>query len=491
MRFLRRALGGLFLLALTFGLLAWGGRTVYLAAMQAMAPAEPGGPARERVFAANLLTVRLQTITPELVAFGEVRSRRTLELRAPAGGAVVALAAGFEDGAPVTAGQLLLRTDPADAKAARDLAQSDVATAEAEVREAESAILLAQDELTAAEAQVGLRRQALERQRNLLTRGAGTEATVEAAELAASGGAQSVLSARSALAQAAARRDQAVGAVARARIALAEAERAVQDTELRAEFSGILAGVSVVAGGVVQSGEKIGQIIDPDALEVSFRLSTSQYARLLDPQGGMIPASVSVRLDVPGAEIATTGRLARVGAMVGEGQTGRLVYAGLESARGFRPGDFVTVRVAEPEMTGVALLPATAVDAAGTVLVLGDEDRLDLASVQVLRRQGDDVIVQATALAGREVVAERSPLLGAGIRVRPIRPGAAGNDEAVGAAAELEMVALTPERRAALVEFVEASQRMPGDVKATILAQLKQDLVPAPVIARLEARMGG
>lgn len=488
MGFLRRSLGGLFLLALTLGLLSWGAQVVWLAVQVAMAPPEPGGPARERVFAANVLRVEARTITPELTAFGEVRSRRTLEVRAPAGGTVIALADGFADGAEVAAGQVLVRIDPGNAQAARDVAASDMATAEAEAREAARAIPLARDELAGAEAQAALRARALERQQSLVARGAGTEALVQEAELAQNAAAQAVLAARANVAAAEARLDQAGAKQDRAQIALAGAERALGNLAVRAEFGGVLAGVSVVAGGIVSPNEKLVQIIDPAALEVSFRLSTSQYARLLDAQGALIPAQLTIALDVGGAQIATSGRLARVGAEVGAGQTGRLIYADLAAARGFRPGDFVTVRIAEPDLANVALLPASAVGADGRVLVLGPGDRLDLVAAEVLRRQGDDVIVAGGGLAGREVVAERTPLLGAGIKVDPQRPGQVAAPDAEASA---EMVAVSAERRAELVALVEANTRLGADIKAQILAQLAQDLVPVAVIDRLTAKMGG
>lgn len=161
-----------------------------------------------------------------------------------------------------------------------------------------------------------------------------------------------------------------------------------------------------------------------------------------------------------------------------------MVDAALDGAAGLRPGDFVTVAVEEPALEGVADLPATAVDAAGRVLALGAEDRLEEVAVEVLRRQGDRVIVAPGALAGREVVAERSPLLGAGIKVRPVRAGVAEE-------ARAEVVALTPERRAALIAAVEGNDGMPAAVKAEVLEQLQADRVPAALVARIEARAGG
>lgn len=497
MLFLRRSLTGLFLLAVTLALLALAVETLRSAVEARRAGADRGPPARERVFAVNVVTPEAGTVTPLLTAFGELRSRRTLELRAPAGGVVTELAAGFEDGAEVTEGQLLLRIDPADAEAARALAEADLRRAEAEERDALRMLALARDELAAAEAQAALRAQALERQRSLAARGVGSEAAVETAELAAAAAEQAVLARRQAVAQAETRRDQAATALARQRIALAEAERRLADTALHAPFSGTLADVSVVAGGIVAPNERLGRIIDPEALEVAFRLSTAQYARLLDAEGALLPLRVEVVLEATGFGITATGRIARVSGAVGEGQAGRLVYARLEGApRGLRPGDFVEVRVEEPPLEGVAVLPAAAVGPAGSVLVLGAEDRLEEVAVEILRRQGEQVIVPAAGIAGRQVVAERAPMLGAGIRVRPIpapSAGAAGGGAAAAPPGEEEapaLVELSPERRARLIAYVEGNARLPQAVRARLLAQLAEERVPREVVARIEAQMG-
>ncbi|MFA5537724.1 MAG: HlyD family efflux transporter periplasmic adaptor subunit [Gemmobacter sp.] len=489
MRFLGRGLIGLFMLAATLGILAVAGHGLWSAFQVRWAEQAAPGIVRERVFAANMIPVTMGTVTPEMELFGEIRARRTLELRAPRGGTVIELAEGFEDGGFVGAGTVLMRLDPADAIAARDLAANDLARAEAEVRDAARGLALSRDELVAAEAQASLRDQAVARQQTLLDRGVGSEAARETAALAAASADQAALSRRMAVASAEARVDQADSALARARITLSEAERILRDTELSAEFDGVLADVAVVSGGIVSPNERIARLIDPDALEVAFRVSNAQYSRLLDSAGRLIPAPVEVALDVTGTEIATTGTLARASGAVGEGQTGRLLYAALAAPRGFLPGDFVTLRLAEPELTGVAMLPATALGTGDTVLALGPEDRLEPVPVTVLRRQGDRVIVSAPeALEGREIVAERSPLLGAGIKVRPMRqPGA----EAAAAPALPDLIRLTPQHRAALVALVEANGRMPAEARSRILAQLAQDEVPAGIIARIEQRTGG
>ena len=113
MRFLRKSLTGLFLLSLTLGLLGFAGIMVRDAVQARMAEEARVPQARERVFAVNVVPVAFETVTPVLTSFGEVQSRRTLELRAAASGAVVELDPEFVEGGQVEAGQLLARIDPA------------------------------------------------------------------------------------------------------------------------------------------------------------------------------------------------------------------------------------------------------------------------------------------------------------------------------------------------------------------------------------------
>ncbi|KIN62110.1 Efflux transporter, RND family, MFP subunit [Sulfitobacter noctilucicola] len=483
MRFLRQSMIGLFLASITLGLLVFAVTLVGGALQERMAETSKAPPARERVFSVNVVTAQPQDVVPVLETFGEVQSRRLLELRAAVAGRVVELADGFEDGGEIKAGQVLVQLDPADAQAAVERADSDVADALAEGRDATRSLELALAELAATEDQAALRERAFERQQDLADRGVGTATTVETAELAASAARQAVVSRRQAVAQAEARLDQTTTGLARARLALAEAERRLEDTTLTAPFDGTLSSTSVVVGRLVLTNEQLAELIDPRDLEVSFRLSTAQYARLLDENGQILGADVTARLDVAGVDLEAQGRISRASAGAGEGATGRLVFAALRDAKGFKTGDFVTVRVQEPELKGVVRLPASAVDANNEVLVLGEENRLEAVEVSLLRRQGDEVLVRGPILE-RKVVEARSPLLGAGISVKPIERDAQVSNEP-------EMLELTEERRARLVAFVEGNTRMPEEAKARTLARLAEPQVPAQMVARIESRMGG
>lgn len=489
MRFLTRSLIALFLAALSFGALAYAGYTL-VSAIQTRAEVPSGGPGqggRERVFTVRALQVTPGEVTPVLSAFGEVRTRRSLELRAPVGGQVLEVAPGFEDGAEVVEGQLLFRIDPADAEAALALAASNRARAEAELRDAIRALDLAAEDVAAARAQYDLRARALERRQGLADRGVSTEAALEEAELALASARQAVVSRRQAEAQAEARRDQARSALEREQISFAEAERRLADTRVYAGFSGTLADVSIVEGRIVGTQDQLARIIDAQALEVSVRVSTAQYLRLIDDAGRLLSSEAEVALEVAGYEITSPGRVLRASATVAQGQSGRLLFVELAAPRGFRPGDFVTVRLNEPALQDVALLPATAVNPASNVLVINADNRLEAMPVTVLRRQGDNVLIEASALAGKEIVREIGPSLGAGILVRPQRETPTG-----GVVTDMpEMVTLDPERRARLIAQVEGNTQMPEPVRARMIAQLAEDAVPATMLERLENGGGG
>jgi multidrug efflux pump subunit AcrA (membrane-fusion protein) len=249
----------------------------------------------------------------------------------------------------------------------------------------------------------------------------------------------------------------------------------------------VLAEVDVAAGRLVGRNERLARLIDDTALEVSFRISTAQYARLIGEDGSLPQVPVRVVLDVFGLDLSADAVLTRESGSVGEGQSGRVLFARIEDARGLRVGDFVRVEVEEPPLAGVARLPATALGSDGRVLVLGEEDRLSAAEVVLMRRQGDDVLVSVPPeLAGREVVAARTPVLGDGIRVNPFRRDAEGRAEAEAP----QTIALDPDRRARLIGFVENNSFIPEDVRNRMIQQLNEPEVPAQMVARIEARMG-
>ena len=482
MRFLLRSLLGLALFASAIGVVAWGA----LSFIEARG-ARDGGPSRkagtERVFAVDMGVIENATVHPRITAYGDIRSWRSLELRATSGGYIVELSDRFRDGERVAKGDVLFRMDPEDAEDAVADARAALDEAEADLAEAKQAVAVAAQELVASETQRDLRGNALERREGLRSRGVSTAAEVEEAEMAFAASEQTVASREQMLLAAEVKIQRSELRVQRAEIALKNAERNLADTTQRAPFSGLLSGVSAVMGGLATPNERLGVLIDPTALEAAFRVTNAQYARLLDANGSLQNIPVEVSLELDEKPVTTIGVIERAGAEIGAGETGRLIYArlDLDDANVFRPGDFVTVAIDEPPISGVAELPASAVTEDGELLIVGEDNRLVAAETRILRRLADAVVVQG-APDGARYVRERAPQLGAGIRVRPINPPAGAEVAA--------MIELDPERQQRLIGFVEDSQKMPTDMKVRVLGALRSGKAPADMVERIEARMG-
>ena len=478
MRFLIRAVVGLGLLAATLGLLVMAVGTIYTAYEVKRDAGNRPRVARERSFSANVEQLKLQEVWPVIETFGEVRSGRTMELRAASGGAIVELSDGFREGGTVDSGELLFRTDPASAEASYRLAEAELAEAKAELSEAERAIQLANDDLDVAKSQLALRLSALERQDALTKRGVGTEVALETAGLAAASARQSVVGKQIGLSQAEARMERARLGLARREIALSEARRQLDDTRVSAEFAGVLTGITNVLGELVNANESLGQLIDPTALEVVFRVSSQEFERLVTADGGL--EAVSIDVVYGPADTRIEARISRAGASVGEGQTGRELYASLgETAATFlRPGDFVSVTIQEPPLQDVAIIPATAASSANEILVVGEDNRLRPLTVSVLRRQRDTLVIGGDGVDGATVVLERVPQLGAGIRIQPRQPDAPEFEE-------VELVTLTAEEQETMTRALQANNRMPAEIRDRILAQVSEGKVPAGSIDRL------
>lgn len=483
MRFLMRSAAGALYLLIGAGLILWGGWRV-------METERDGGSARrlaapaERVFAVDIREIRAGEARPVISAFGEISSWRTLDLRAAAGGRIVELAETFRDGAEVKAGDVLARIDPQEYEAR--VADADVALreAEADLAEARQAVVISRLEAESAETQRALRESGAARRRDLARLGISTSAELEEAEMSLAAAEQALASRRQATISAEIRIDRALLTLDRARIALEEARRTLADTVIRAPFDGVVSDVAVVLGGLVAPNERLGALIDPAALEAAFRVTNAQFARLTDDAGRLVERPVAVSLPLEGAPVSTTGVIERAGAVVGAGETGRLVYARLDlsGATLFRPGDFVSVRVEEPPLADVATIPATAANEAGELLLVDGESRLRPLLVTILRRQGDDLIVSG-APDGALYVAARAPQLGPGVLVKPLEGEAAPR---------LGFIDLDPERQRRLIRFVETAPPDPEEdpARARTLEALKSGRAPAAMVEEIETRMG-
>lgn len=486
-----RAAFGLVIAALSLALVLLAVGQVYQALSVAGSEAPEARKPKTRTYKVAVETLEAVNFVPTIAAYGRVESANTLVVRSDVAGEITHLADHFVSGGTVHQGDLLFQIDPSRLETALALAKVDLQEALADVAEAESALELTLLEVDSARTQLELRRSALARQQDLQKRGLTTNSDVDAAILAFSVAEQTLIGRTQLKAQNEAKLEQSKIAVERRQIALNEAERTLKDASFYAPFDGILANVSGVLGGTVSVNEKLADLIDPNALEIPFRVTNTQFSRLLNDQGNLRKVELTASLQTGRQRFDLVAKLDRVSAEVGEGQVGRLVYARINADQPnlVMPGDFVSLSIPERQLQDVFLLPATAITADGRVLLLGEGNRLIDQPVNVIRQQGDQVVVKGLN-AGDHFVVARAPELGSGVTVETV----AATESALSVpqsseSAEPDTIALDDERRAKLIAFVEGNEGMQAASKERVLAELAKPEVSREVVEKFEAKM--
>lgn len=487
MTFIFRALSGLFLLVLTAGFIAFGAWK-FISAQNAE-ESTAGHSVGERSFIVNTATLESIVANPVITTYGEIRSWRSLVLRTPVAGAVVEITDSFRNGVAVTKGALLFIVDPEDYRSQTEDAGAALAEALSEQEEANETLVFSTRELEAAQKQLTLQKSELIRQRQLLERGLATESNVTSTEMAYTSADQTQISRGQALVAATKRVELAKLKIQRARIALAESQRDLDETGVYAPFNGVLTGVDLQLGQRLATHDEVATLVDPAALEAVFRVPNSKFARIVADNGKLLTQNVTIELELGEKTVTVPGILDRVDARIEPGQSGRLVYAALSTRKEtvLLPGDFVTVYISEPPLESVSVIPATAATDDGKILIVETDSRLRESRVEILRRNKDQLIVRPLEF-GITYVTERVPQLATGVKVKIQGHGIAqaGHSKSGTAGGTIE---LDDHRRAALIASVEQNTSMPEDRKIKVLESLKSTTVSREMVEHIESSM--
>lgn len=188
---------------------------------------------------------------------------------------------------------------------------------------------------------------------------------------------------------------------------------ALQDTEIRAPFSGMIVERSVSPGEYVRPDSKVVSLVDVDSLRVELTVPEADV--------GFIKQGMTVDFRTASDDSKVhQGRIRYVGPSVRRQTRDAVVEAVVKNdGRVLRPGMFVTARVALGDQT-LPAVPAAAIKADGTLrhvfAVAGNrlEDRL----VQVGDTHEGQVPIVSGLKAGEKVVAQITPEVRDGARVK-------------------------------------------------------------------------
>lgn len=390
--FFTRALTGFAMVAVSVTAIGMGGYRLVSALSPDGDRPSASSPAVTQV---SLISPTPTQFAPVLIAQGRIQAGRQFRVNLPVSGTLAELNPRLIAGETVAAGELLAALDPIPFQDAIRNRQLDLNGAINDLAEAEQRLSLAQQEWQAAIEQRGLRQRQLERIETLNQRQLSSRLDLETAEVTLATAVQAELAKNSQRINAQTAVDRAQLNVQRAELALAQAQRSLNDSRLTAPFTGVVDGVTAKLGDQIGAGQTLGVLTDVSQLEVTFSTQNPRVMRLMQPDGqAPLPLPAQVGLTIGSLEYSQPATLARVTATGDLASGGRQLVAKLEPVPNslLRPGDFVQVAIREPKRDDVAWIPSDALSDDQSIFTV-QGGRLEKLPVQVLERQVDRVLI--------------------------------------------------------------------------------------------------
>ncbi len=491
MNFLLRSFLGLIILSITLGFLIFGSLVLIEALKKRSEKSDNRRFQKERVFAVNVETLNKQIASPKILSYGEIYSKRMLEIRPLVSGRLDYVSEKFVEGGYVKSGDILFRLNQKDYLNELEIAEIDLDDTKAQLSEAISKLDYANLEFEVSESQLNLRKNALDRQTQLAESGLITSSQLENTQLAYSSSKQQFLNKQNLVKSSKNAIDKLKIQLKRRSISIDKAKRNLDETEIKAPFDGIIASVNILPGSVINKNEKLGTLLDPNSLEVMFNLSANEFARVIDKDGKLLNLDITAYLKLSNKDIPFSGKIERINPEIINIGSGRKLFASINLGENktLRPGDFVVLEIKEPFLKNITVLPSSAVTIDGKIFILEEDNRLKEIEVTILRRQGNEVIVSG-APTDKEYVMQRSPQLGNGLKIKPLRKKDREISNSVNLSKNNELVTISPEKQKKLINILDKLDRMPKSVKDRLYEEINSGKIKAKTLKRLEKNMG-
>ena len=491
MNFLLRSFLGLIILSITLGFLIFGSLVLIEALKKRSEKSDNRRFQKERVFAVNVETLNKQIASPKILSYGEIYSKRMLEIRPLVSGRLDYVSEKFVEGGYVKSGDILFRLNQKDYLNELEIAEIDLEDTKAQLSEAISKLDYANLEFEVSESQLNLRKNALDRQTQLAESGLITSSQLENTQLAYSSSKQQFLNKQNLVKSSKNAIDKLKIQLKRRSISIDKAKRNLDETEIKAPFDGIIASVNILPGSVINKNEKLGTLLDPNSLEVMFNLSANEFARVIDKDGKLLNLDITAYLKLSNNDIPFSGKIERINPEILNIGSGRKLFASINLGENktLRPGDFVVLEIKEPSLKNITVLPSSAVTIDGKIFILEEDNRLKEIEVTILRRQGNEVIVSG-APTDKEYVMQRSPQLGNGLKIKPLRKKDREISNSVNLSKNNELVTISPEKQKKLINILDKLDRMPKSVKDRLYEEINSGKIKAKTLKRLEKNMG-
>ncbi len=220
--------------------------------------------------------------------------------------------------------------------------------------------------------------------------------------------------------------------VAAARAAVSQAGLNLKRTRLVAPFNGYVRTEKVEVGQYVKSGTNVATLGGTDEVEIVVPLPLEEldWIDLPKRNGQINNVSVEVRLTLGNRLSTWTGQVRRLlGDINPQNRMASLVVSvsdpfgrsnsAEKTAVQLAPGTFVEVRVQGRLLSGVVVVPRLALHDHDTVWVVDEQQTLRIRSVEVVRREKEEVLLSGGLQAGEKIVLTNLSGAADGMKLRP------------------------------------------------------------------------
>ncbi|MDJ0612401.1 MAG: efflux RND transporter periplasmic adaptor subunit [Rhizobiaceae bacterium] len=381
----------------------------------------PSRPPFQTTYTVNTIIAEEGTFQPDLLVYGEVRAAEAVQLRSLVAGKIVSVNPELKVGGKIEAGAELLRIDPFNFETELASAKANIRETEARIAENKARVKIEESRIRSLQDQLRLAENDLERFATLKTRGTATSKQVEDRELIVSQRSQSLEQSELNLVAEKSRLEQLEAVLVRFQRSEMQAERNIEDTLLRAPFSGIVSEKNTGVGRLIGANDMVVAMYEADVLEVYFTLTDERFGRVQADDVGISGREVQVIWSVGGEEFRYPATIDRIGAQITSSRGGVEVIASITgdvAASALRPGAFVEVIVPDKKFDAHFRIPDTALYNDDTIYVVVD-GKLQARKIRVHARNGANVILTGNLQTGDEVLTTRIAEISEGLNVRP------------------------------------------------------------------------
>jgi len=319
------------------------------------------------IVAVEQVTVAPMTLTVD--SYGIVKPKYETELVAQVSGQIVELSPTFVRGGVVSKGQLLARIDPNDYNAALIDAEADMASARAAL------------EKERAQGQVA------EREWKRITNTSPTELSLRKPQLA-----------------------QELARVKSAQASVLRAKRNLERTEIRAPYDAMIDSRNIGLGSFVGTGNMLGKLLGTDIAEVRLPVADNQLQFLI---GNGVNSQVQLKGSFAGVDTLWQAQIARSEGVIDNKSRMSYLVAEIndpyslnvkdDAKSPLRFGSYVNAEIIGLELSQATLIPRYLVND-GRVAILDNESKLHYATIDIVRQEGANVVVDNGLINGDQLI---------------------------------------------------------------------------------------